>query len=157
MTLENKYIMDQIQHTNGGQRFKLLPGGELTVKQWVSHYPDLLRAHPPRGPFAYRYICCGQMPAISLDKHNCLFSIVTMFELKNLPGAPDGGQTLDKAVPAQLQPHHSCLAAHCLLAKISFPSATIWQPGGNTDLIRHTYLVGQDRRSNNIIKDHFSL
>lgn len=51
------------------------------------------------------------MPAISLDKHNCLFSIVTMSELKKLPGAPDGGQTRDKAVPAQPQPHHSCLEA----------------------------------------------
>lgn len=27
-----------------------------------------------------------------------------MFELKKLPGAPGGGQTLDKAVPAQPQP-----------------------------------------------------
>lgn len=64
------------------------------------------------------------MPAISLDKHQCLFSIVTMFELKKLPGAPDGGQTLDKAVLVQPQPRHSCLAAQRVLAKL-FPSATI--------------------------------
>lgn len=96
--------MDQTQHTNGGQRFKLLPGGELPMRQYASHYPDLHWTHPPRRPFAYGCICCGQMVAISMDKHNCLFSIVTMFELKNLPKAPYGGQTLDEAVPAHPQP-----------------------------------------------------
>lgn len=45
-----------------------------------------------------------QMPAISMDKHDCLFSIVTMFELKNLPRAPYSGQTLDEAVPVHPQP-----------------------------------------------------
>lgn len=104
MTLENKYIMDQIQHTNKGQRFKLLPGGELPMKQYASHYPDLHWTCPPRKPFAYRCICFGQMPAISVDKYVSLFSIVTMFELKNLLRAPYGGQTLGKAVPAHPQP-----------------------------------------------------
>lgn len=64
-----------------------------------------------------------------------------MFELKKLPGAPDGGQTLDKAVLVQPQPRHSCLAAQRVLAKL-FPSATIWQARQSTDLIRHTYMVG---------------
>lgn len=64
-----------------------------------------------------------------------------MFELKKLPGAPDGGQTLDKAVLVQPQPRHSCLAAQRVLAKL-FPSATIWQARQSTDRIRHTYMVG---------------
>lgn len=37
------------------------------------------------------------MLAISMDKHVCLFSIPTVFELENLLRAPYGGQTLGKA------------------------------------------------------------
>lgn len=49
MTLENKYIMDQTQHTNGEQRFKLLPSGELPMKQHliIQTYTEHIQQESP--------------------------------------------------------------------------------------------------------------
>lgn len=142
--------MDQIQHTNGGQRFKLLPGGELPMRQYASHYADLHRTHPPKKPFAYRCVCSGQMPAIGVDKHDCLLSILTMYELKkaaegSLRWANSGRGS--PCSPLALGPWSVCKN----LLPFCYHLTTKKKPR-IVELMRHTEA---DRRSNNINKDRF--